>query len=234
MTDHFQQHGLYLNDPAWQIDLSDKPIPRFIAVEGPIGVGKTTLTKQLAQTFHYDILLEKAEDNPFLERFYREPRSAALPTQLFFLFQRVQQIQALRQGDLFQTVSVADFLINKDQLFAQVTLDKDELKLYQQVFDHITIDAPTPDLVIYLQAPINILLERIRQRGIKMEQSINSDYLKALNDAYTHFFHYYESSPLLIVNAAEIDWVNNPEHYKNLVNYILSIRSGRHYYNPGF
>lgn len=231
MTDNFQWH---LNDPAWQIDLSDKQLPLYIAVEGPIGVGKTTLTKQLAQTFNYDILLEKAEDNPFLERFYREQSSTALQTQLFFLFQRAQQIQALRQGDLFQNVRVADFLMDKDQLFAQVTLDKDELKLYQQVFDHLTIDAPTPDLVIYLQAPVNILLERIRQRGVRMEQNIDADYLNALNNAYTHFFHYYENSPLLIVNAEEIDWVNNPEHYKNLVNYMLSIRSGRHYYNPGF
>lgn len=215
-----------------QIDLIGKDIPRYIAVEGPIGVGKTTLTKNLAQTFNYETLLEKAEENPFLERFYAGEKNSALSTQLFFLFQRVQQINELRQADLFEPVRVADFLIEKDQLFAQVTLDDDELKLYQQVYEHLTIDAPVPDLVIYLQAPADVLMERIEQRGITAERSIDGDYLMQLNDAYTRFFHYYDSSPLLIVNAAEIDWVNNPEDYKALVDYMLSISSGRHYYNP--
>ncbi len=222
-------HG---DEQDWQIDLSDKQVPQYIAVEGPIGVGKTTLTKKLARTFNYDMLLEKAEENPFLERFYAEEKNAALPTQLFFLFQRMQQLNELRQHDLFQPVRVADFLIEKDQLFAQVTLGKDELHLYQQVYDHITIDAPTPDLVIYLQAPINVLLDRIHNRGIRAEQSIDDDYLEQLNNAYTHFFHYYDDAPLLIVNAAEIDWVNNAGDYRALVDYMLNISSGRHYYNP--
>ncbi|WP_075184936.1 deoxynucleoside kinase [Teredinibacter haidensis] len=220
------------NDHFWQLDLSDKSIPRYIAVEGPIGVGKTTLTKNLASTFNYDTLLERAEDNPFLDRFYAHEKNSALPTQLFFLFQRIQQLNELRQGDMFQPVRVADFLIEKDPLFAQVTLNEDELKLYQQVFDHMAIDAPTPDLVIYLQASTDVLLDRIHSRGIRSEQTIDHHYLQRLNDAYTHFFHYYDSAPLLIVNASEIDWVNNPDDYRELVNYMLDITRGRHYYNP--
>ena len=215
-----------------KIDVTNQSIPRYIAVEGPIGVGKTTLTKYLAESFNYDTLLEKAEENPFLERFYADESNTALPTQLFFLFQRVQQVNALRQADLFQPVRVADFLIEKDQLFAQLTLDDNELQLYQQVYDHVTIDAPQPDLVIYLQAPVDTLMARIEERGIAAEQRISADYLRQLNEAYTRFFHYYDSSPLLIVNTAEIDWVNNPDDYRSLVEYILSVRSGRHYYNP--
>lgn len=220
------------DDSEWKIDLEGKEIPRFIAVEGPIGVGKTTLTKYLARTFNYDTLLERAEENPFLERFYADERNSALPTQLFFLFQRMRQLNELHQVDMFEPVRVADFLIEKDQLFAEVTLPKEELALYQNVYDHVTIDAPTPDLVIYLQAPVDVLLSRIEQRGIQAERSITAEYLHALNEAYTRFFHYYESSPLLIVNASAFDWVNNPNDYRALVDYLLTIKRGRHYYNP--
>jgi len=129
-------------------------------------------------------------------------------------------------------VRVADFLIEKDQLFAQHTLDSEELKLYLQVYEKLTIDAPKPDLVIYLQAPADILLERIHRRGIRAEQHITYEYLHRLNEAYTRFFHFYDASPLLIVNAADIDWVNNPKDYRNLVDYMLNIKNGRHYYNP--
>lgn len=216
----------------WQLDLKGRDLPRFIAVEGPIGVGKTSLTKQLAQSFNYASLLEQAEDNPFLERFYGNQRNAALATQLFFLFQRMQQLNELHQGDMFAPVRVADFLIDKDQLFAEVTLDADELQLYRQVYDHLVIDAPTPDLVVYLQAPSDTLIERIQKRGIAAEQNISADYLNLLNDAYTRFFHYYDAAPLLIVNAVDIDWINSADDYRNLVDYMLSIRSGRHYYNP--
>ncbi len=215
-----------------KIDLTGRSIPRYIAIEGPIGVGKTTLTNYLAETFNYDTLLERAEENPFLDKFYAKERNSALPTQLFFLFQRVQQMNELRQADLFEPVRVADFLIEKDQLFAQVTLTDEELKLYQQVYDQMTINAPTPDLVVYLQAPSEVLLERIAHRGIATEKSIDADYLHRLNDAYTRFFHFYDKSPLLIVNATEIDWVNNHNDYENLVDYMLNISSGRHYYNP--
>jgi deoxyguanosine kinase len=216
----------------WQLDLSGRDLPRFIAVEGPIGVGKTSLTKQLAHSFNCASLLERAEENPFLERFYNNQRNAALATQLFFLFQRMQQLNELHQDDMFTPARVADFLIEKDQLFAEVTLDPDEHTLYQQVYNHLTIDAPIPDLVVYLQAPVDILLERIHKRGIAAEQNIDADYLNSLNDAYARFFHYYDAAPLLIVNAADIDWVSSPQDYRSLVEYMLTIRSGRHYYNP--
>lgn len=213
------------------LDLSRFELPRFIAVEGPIGVGKTTLAKRLAQTFNYDMLLEQAEENPFLERFYSD-RSAALPTQLFFLFQRLRQLQALRQGDIFRPVRIADFLMEKDPLFAQVTLDEDELQLYHKVYEQMATDAPRPDLVIYLQAPTAVLLERIQRRGTAMEQRIDPAYLERLNDAYTQFFYYYDQAPLLIVNATEIDLASSDADYRNLVEYILTIKTGRHYYNP--
>ncbi len=215
-----------------QIDLSQYDLPRFIAIEGSIGVGKTTLAKRLAATFNYDTLLEQAEENPFLPRFYKDRRSAALPTQLFFLFQRIRQLQELRQGDIFQNVRIADFLMDKDPLFAQVTLDEDELDLYRKVYEQLTVDAPRPDLVVYLQAPTETLLERIRRRGSPMEQRIDPDYLSALNDAYTRFFYYYDRAPLLIVNAAEIDLVDCDADYKQLVEYLLTVKSGKHYFNP--
>ena len=210
-----------------------KYIPRYIAVEGPIGVGKTSLTKRLAETFNYETLLEKSDENPFLDRFYENPRQHALSTQLFFLFQRAQQIQDLRQEDLFEPVRVADFLIEKDQLFAQQNLDADEYELYLKVYKHLIVDSPIPDMVIYLQAPTVTLLDRIKKRGIKAEQFIELRYLENLNDAYTEFFHYYNSSPLLIVNSAEIDLVNNDEDYQLLVDYILSHPTGTNYFNPG-
>ncbi|MGV6807426.1 MAG: deoxynucleoside kinase [bacterium] len=206
--------------------------PSYIAVEGPIGVGKTTLAKRLADLFNYETLLEQPDDNPFLERFYRDPKTSALPTQLYFLFQRSRQIQQLRQGDIFQPVRVADFLIEKDPLFARVTLDDDEFQLYQQVYQHLTIDAPTPDLVIYLQSPVDVLLDRIETRGNDFERKIQADYLRALNDAYTQFFYYYDDAPLLIVNASEVNFVNSDRDFKALVDYMLSIKTGRHYYNP--
>ena len=209
-----------------------KQAPRFIAVEGPIGVGKTSLTKRLAETFNYELLLENAEENPFLDRFYQNPRQHALATQLFFLFQRAQQIEESRQSDLFEPVRVSDFLIDKDRLFAELNLEKDEYNLYHKVYRHLVIDAPKPDLVIYLQAPTEILLQRIQKRGIPSEQMIESEYLNQLNRAYTEFFHYYSDSKLLIVNSAEIDLVANDEDYDQLVNYVLSLPKGTHYFNP--
>ncbi len=209
-----------------------KQAPRFIAVEGPIGVGKTSLTKRLAETFNYELLLENAEENPFLDRFYQNPRQHALATQLFFLFQRAQQIAESRQSDLFEPVRVSDFLIDKDRLFAELNLEKDEYDLYHKVYQHLVIDAPKPDLVIYLQAPTEVLLQRIQKRGISAEQMIESEYLNQLNRAYTEFFHYYSDSKLLIVNSAEIDLVANDEDYEQLVKYILSLPNGTHYFNP--
>ena len=173
---------------------------RYLVVEGPIGVGKTSLAMRLAKTFGAELMLERAEENPFLERFYRDPRNAALPTQLSFLFQRARQLQELRQGDIFQPMRVADFLLEKDPLFARLNLDDEELKLYEQVYQHLTLDAPRPDLVVYLQAPVEVLSRRINHRGIGYERLIQQDYLERVTDAYSHFFHHYDSSPLLIVN----------------------------------
>ena len=204
----------------------------FIVVEGPIGVGKTSLAKRLAETFGTELLLEGADANPFLERFYANPRQAALPTQLFFLFQRARQIQELRQGDIFQKIRVADFLLEKDRLFAQLTLDDDELRLYEQVYNQMTLDAPRPDLVIYLQAPVEILMDRIMRRGVAQEQQITMEYLQRVVDAYARFFHFFSSSPLLIVNASAIDPVSNDLDYNALLKRVREINSGRHYFNP--
>jgi len=206
--------------------------PDYIVIEGPIGVGKTSLAKRLAETFNTELLLEGADENPFLERFYQNPRQSALAVQLFFLFQRTQQLQDLKQTDLFRPVRVADFLIEKDRLFAELTLDDHELQLYEQVYATLTIDAPKPDLVIYLQAPVEVLLERVARRGIEHERNIDREYLQKLNDAYTRFFHQYSESPLLIVNAENIDLVNNDHDYELLIEQVLSIRTGRHFFNP--
>jgi deoxyguanosine kinase len=212
---------------------SKHTLPRYIAVEGPIGVGKTTLAKRLAQSFNYETLLERAEENPFLDRFYRDPKRHALSTQLFFLFQRAQQMQELRQNDMFEPVRVADFLIDKDRLFARQNLDTDEFKLYETVYEHLTIDAPVPDLVVYLQAPVEVLMQRIQNRGIPAELLIEERYLVNLINAYTEFFHYYDKSTLLMVNCSDVDFVNNNEDYELLLNHILTMRKGsRNYFNP--
>jgi len=210
-----------------------EPQSRYLVVEGPIGVGKTSLATRLARTFGGEPLLERAEENPFLERFYRDPKGAALPTQLSFLFQRARQLQELRQGDIFTPLRVADFILEKDRLFAQLNLDDDELALYEQVYQHLSMDAPAPDLVVYLQAPIEVLLQRVAKRGIGYEQFIQRDYLAHIVDAYSRFFHHYEGSPLLIVNAADINPVENEADYQLLVREISRVRSGRHYFNPG-
>ncbi|HEY9036476.1 MAG TPA: deoxynucleoside kinase [Pseudomonadales bacterium] len=209
-------------------------LPRFITIEGPIGVGKTSLARKLASTFNYQTLLEQADENPFLKDFYRNRSQHALSTQLFFLFQRAKQIQELRQNDLFEPIRVSDFLIEKDRLFAELTLNEHELGLYQQVYDSLTIDAPQPDLVIYLQAPADTLMRRIQQRGIAAEQSIDRRYLESLNEAYSQFFLYYDASPLLVVNAEQIDPVHNDRDFQQLVEYLPTVRRGRHYYNPSF
>lgn len=206
--------------------------PGYIVVEGPIGVGKTSLAKRLAKSFETDLLLEGADENPFLERFYQDPRSGALPAQLFFLFQRVRQIEAMRQADMFQPVQVADFLMEKDRLFAELTLDAEELKLYEQVYQHVTVDAPVPDLVVYLQAPEDVLLKRISRRGIKYERKIDAEYLHNLSEAYSRMFLNYEDAPLLIVNTSGINLVDNDDEYEALLEQIYLTRTGKHYFNP--
>lgn len=214
------------------IDSDTAALPQYIAVEGPIGVGKTSFAQRLATTLNYAQMLEMAGENPFLERFYQDRQANALPTQLYFLFQRTRQLKERAQADIFQPAQVADFLLDKDPLFASVTLDEEEFRLYQMVYDQLTIDVPDPDLVVYLQAPTEVLLERVRKRGINAERQIDAAYLETLNQAYADFFHHYRESPLLIVNAADINLVENDSHYIDLVQYLLRVTNGTHYYNP--
>ena len=212
--------------------MSAPPVHRFVVVEGPIGVGKTSLARRLAQSFGSELILEQTEENPFLERFYRNPRAAAFPTQLFFLFQRARQLQQFRQQDLFDPVRVADYLLDKDRLFARVTLDDEEYALYEQVYAKLAIDAPKPDLVIYLQAPVEVLMDRVARRGIRYEQLIERSYLERIADTYARFFLHYDAAPLLIVNAAAIDIVNSEPDYELLFREIQRMRHGRQYFNP--
>ena len=205
---------------------------QFIVVEGPIGVGKSSLARLLSKSLSAQVVLEDALANPFLERFYKNPRAGALPTQLSFLFQRCQQLAGLNQQDLFAAVRVADYLFEKDRLFARVTLDDAEFALYEQVSSRLAVAPPKPDLVVYLQAPVDVLLERIARRAIGYEQYIDREYLVRLNEAYARFFHEYEAAPLLIVNAAAIDPVNNPADYEELFAAIRRMKRGRLYYNP--
>jgi deoxyadenosine/deoxycytidine kinase len=214
-------------------DVEIVPVPhRFVVVEGPIGVGKTSLARRLAKSFGSELVLEQGEENPFLERFYKNPRAAAFQTQLYFLFQRSRQMQDLRQADLFEKVRVSDYLLDKDRLFARLTLDEEEFGLYEQVYSKLAIDAPVPDLVVYLQAPVDILTERIARRGIPYEQMIERRYLERLVEAYARFFLEYEAAPVLMVNAADIDPVGSDQDYAVLLAEIVKARKGRHYFNP--
>lgn len=206
--------------------------PEYIVVEGPIGVGKTSLARRLAETFNVELMLESAKDNPFLPGFYENPKSSALPTQLHFLFQRVKQIESLKQADMFRPAQISDFLIEKDRLFAKVTLSEAEYNLYQQVYDQMVQEAPVPGLVIYLQAKPEILLNRILERGIDYEKHIDEKYISKIADAYIDFFYYYNKSPLLIVNTENFDLVNGPKNYNILLDYIERLPPGRHYFNP--
>jgi deoxyguanosine kinase len=204
----------------------------YIVVEGPIGVGKTHLVKRLADSFSGSTILEQPENNPFLEKFYLNPKQSALPTQLSFLMQRVKLSKALQQDDLFTNLQLADFMVEKDRIFANITLDDDELALYNMVYDNLTLHHRTPDLVIYLQASLPVLKSRVSQRGIGYEQRVEDAYLKKLADSYADFFHYYDDSPLLIVNAEQIDLVNSEADYNNLLDQIGAITNGKQYYNP--
>ena len=211
-------------------------LPKFIAVEGPIGAGKTTLTKLLADSLNYETFLEKPSENPFLPDFYINPSQAALATQLFFLFQRVKQIQELKQGDIFLSNRVSDYLLDKDKLFAKATLSSEELKLYEQIYQYLAFDLPTPDLVIYLQAETKTLYDRVMQRGIEMEKTISFEYLDLLNETYKEFFFDYERSPVLIVNSDYLDLQTNQSDYnlllKKLLDYFNKPEGSKMYFNP--
>jgi deoxyguanosine kinase len=206
--------------------------PGYLAVEGPIGVGKTSLARRLSEAFGSKLLLESPEENPFLERFYQSPARFALPTQLFFLFQRARQIEELKQGDMFRPGYVTDFMLEKDAIFARVNLHDDELRLYEQVYTQLRLQLPVPDKVVYLQAPTDVLMERIRRRDARYERLIEREYVQNIVDAYTQFFYHYAAGPLLVVNAAEINFVDNDSDFETLVEEVRKHRSGRHFFNP--
>jgi len=206
---------------------------QYIVVEGPIGVGKTSLARKLAEGIGAQTLLELPQENPFLEKFYRDSARYALPTQMFFLFQRMNQLRELTQTDMFGGPVVSDFLLDKDPIFAALTLGDDELNLYRQLYDHLRPQAPTPDLVIYLQAEPEILIERIKKRGIPMESGISESYLYRLCESYSRFFYHYEQAPLLIVNAETLNPVDRAADFALLLTRIRNMRGKREFFKLG-
>jgi deoxyadenosine/deoxycytidine kinase len=204
---------------------------RYIVVEGPIGAGKTSLARRLAERLGAGTLLEAGDDNPFLPRFYQEPRRYALATQLHFLFDRTRQLRELAQGDLFRCGTVSDFLIDKDMLFARLNLDDDEFELYRKVYNDLAPQAPVPDLVIYLQAPADTLQERVRRRGIEYERNMDAGYLQRLATSYSAFFHRYEAAPLLIVNTTNLDFAHVDADFDLLAERIGKMRGPREFFS---
>jgi deoxyguanosine kinase len=204
----------------------------YIAVEGVIGVGKTTLARMLAQKLDAELVLEAADENPFLPQFYKDPRRFAFQTQVFFLLSRYHQLGQLAARDLFAQRIVCDYLFEKDGLFASVNLHEAELLLYEKISPLLSERLPKPELVIYLQAHTDVLIDRIRKRKVPHERQIQRDYLDALNSAYNHYFFHYEATPLLVVKTDEIDFVNRPEHFEDLLRQIERPLSGKEYYVP--
>jgi len=204
---------------------------RYIVVEGPIGAGKTSLARMLAQHVGGEELFERPEENPFLERFYADMARFALPTQLTFLFQRADQLSGVGQFDMFRRVTVGDFLLDKDPLFARLNLSDAEYRLYEKVYSHLKPQTPTPDFVIYLQAPVDTLIDRVHRRGVDFERRISAAYLARLADAYSRYFYSYEAAPLLIINSERLNFVDNHDHIKLLLARIASMRSRREFFN---
>lgn len=206
----------------------------YVVIEGPIGSGKTTLARMLADKFSVELLSEKAEANPFLTRFYQDAQRYALPTQLFFLFQRSRQIEDMAQRDMFGQPTVSDFFLEKDPLFARLNLDDEEYSLYHQIYQHLQLKAPKPDLVVYLQTPVDALMDRIEERNISYEQDMPREYIARLAEAYSEFFHAFDASPLLIVNNEKLNIIKDPEAFDLLIERIGQIKSSREYFNPNF
>jgi deoxyguanosine kinase len=206
---------------------------RYIVVEGPIGAGKTSLARLLAEKSGSVALLEDPAVNPFLPGFYQDSARYALPTQLFFLFQRVNQVRDLSQADMFKRTTVADFILDKDPLFARLTLNDDELRLYQQIYAQLKPQAATPDLVIYLQASTETLIERVKRRGVSYERMISEDYLLRLAESYARFFYQYEAAPVLIVNSENLNFVDSAGDFDLLLQRITAMRGAREFFSLG-
>src|SRR5512134_4857 len=212
--------------------MGERTIPRYMAIEGAIGVGKTSLAKILANQFGCRLVQEEVGHNPFLERFYENPRKFAFQTQLFFLLSRYRQQRELAQGNLFEKGVVSDYVLAKDKIFALINLEDDEISLYDSIYRLLVPTVPRPDLVIYLQARPEVLLNRVRKRGIEYERNISLDYLKTLSDAYNEYFFHYNETPLLVVNTSEIDFVESPRDLEHLVREVKSVKRGTHHYIP--
>ena len=212
--------------------MTEPKTPRYIAIEGPIGVGKSSLAKILAQKYAFRLVKEEVAGNPFLERFYENPRKFAFQTQLFFLLSRYRQQRELAQGDLFEGGLVCDYILAKDKIFALINLEDDEISLYESIYKLLVSTLPKPDLVIYLQARPEVLLSRVRKRGIAYERNISLDYLRTLSDAYNEYFFHYNETPLLVVNTSEIDFVESPRDLEHLVREVKSVKRGTQHYIP--
>ncbi len=206
---------------------------KYVVVEGPIGVGKTTLARKIAENSGAQTLLEQAQENPFLEKFYRDSARHALSTQMFFLFQRINQLRDLAQADLFNAPVLSDFLLDKDPIFASLTLGDDELNLYRQLYEHLRPQAPQPDLVIYLQAQPETLIDRVKKRGVQMEAAISETYLYRLCESYSRFFYHYDAAPLLIVNTEHLNPIERDEDFDLLLTHIKNMRGKREFFSRG-
>ena len=215
-----------------RVEMTDPKTPRYIAIEGPIGVGKSSLAKILAQKYASRLVKEEVTGNPFLERFYENPRKFAFQTQLFFLLSRYRQQRELAQGDLFEAGLVCDYTLAKDKIFALINLEDDEISLYESIYKLLVSALHKPDLVIYLQARPEVLLSRVRKRGIAYERNISLDYLRTLSDAYNEYFFHYNETPLLVVNTSEIDFVESPRDLEHLVREVKSVKRGTQHYIP--
>lgn len=212
--------------------MTDPKTPRYISIEGPIGVGKSSLAQILARKFGARLVKEEVANNPFLERFYEDPRKFAFQTQLFFLLSRYRQQKEVAQGNLFESGVVCDYILAKDKIFALINLEDDEVSLYESIYKLLVSTLPKPDMVIYLQARPEVLLSRVRKRGVAYERNISLDYLKTLSDAYNEYFFHYNETPLLVVNTSEIDFVESPRDLEHLVREVKSVKRGTQHYIP--
>lgn len=202
-------------------------LPRYIAVEGPIGVGKTTITHLLAKHMQAQVVLEEFEDNPFLREFYLDKSRVAFQTQVYFLLARYKQQEALRQPDLFNRAMVSDYLFAKDRIFAYLNLSEHELALYEHIYDLLRPRLVMPDVVVFLQARPDVLMKRLRKRGRDFEMTVEVNYLEELMRSYNQFFHHYDETPVLMVETSDMDFINNPEHFQSLVDRIKETAAKR-------